>query len=110
MAQSSSLTPRLKFWRKHLRVCARRKQSLSRYAAEHGLTLGALYEAKSRLKRLGAWPESAPALQFVRVSDAVNIAPAAAPALCRIRLPNGVVVDTAGAELSAVLWAAARLP
>jgi hypothetical protein len=103
MSRSSSLTPRLRYWREHLRACARRKQPLSQYAAEYGLAVGALYEAKSRLKRLGALPAPAPALQFVRVRDAVMTEPASAPVLCRVRLPNGVIVESAGAELGAVL-------
>jgi len=108
MPKPSSLTPRLRFWAAHLHACTERKQTLSAYAAEHGLAVGALYEAKSRLKRLGAWPAAAPRPRFVQVAEIVGAQPA--PVRCRVRLPNGVVVDTAGAEVDAVLAAAVRLP
>ncbi len=107
MPKSRSLTPRLRFWAAHLRACAERRQALSQYAAEHGLAVGALYEAKRRLKRLGALPVSA-APRFVRVTEIAAAAPAAV--LCRVHLRNGMVVETAGAEVAAVLAAAARLP
>lgn len=108
MSKSSSLTPRLRFWVEHLRACVQRKQSLSAYAAEHGLRVGNLYEAKSRLKRLGALPTQPRPLSFVRVDAPVAAAPTSC--LCRVVLPNGVTVDAAGVELAAVLSAAARLP
>jgi hypothetical protein len=110
MSKSSSLTARQRYWLEHLQVCAMRRQSLSSYAAAHALAVGSLYEAKSRLKRLGAWPVRALAPRFVRVEPLRGApAPGTAAALCRVRLPNGVVVDTAGSDLGAVLSAAARL-
>ena len=51
MVKESSLTARQQFWVEHLRACAARGQSLSVYAAEKGLSIGALYEVKSRLRR-----------------------------------------------------------
>ena len=53
MVKESSLTARQQFWVEHLRACAARGQSLSVYAAEKDLSIGALYEVKSRL-RLGS--------------------------------------------------------
>ncbi|MGE0387580.1 MAG: hypothetical protein AB7Q97_22860 [Gammaproteobacteria bacterium] len=108
MSSAIALTARQRFWLRHLRACARRGQPLSQYAAEHGLTIGALYEAKSRLKRMGALTTSVTAADFVPVAQ---ISPSPPPlVLCRIRLVNGVTVETAGAELAAVLATAARLP
>ena len=110
MSKSRSLTSRQQFWVEHLQVCARRQQSLSAYAVEHGLNLGALYEAKSRLKRLGALsPPAESPPRFVRVDTHIASAPGRTPSLCRVLLPNGVAVDTAGADLATVLSAAARL-
>ena len=108
MSKGSSLTPRQQFWAEHLRQCAERGQSLAAYAAEHGLKVGGLYEAKSHLRRRGLWP--AAASRFVRVQPTrANEAPLL-PTVYRVSLPNGVVVETAGGELSAVLRAAAQLP
>lgn len=107
MARESSLTARQQFWVEHLRAWAARGQALSAYATAEGLSLGALYEVKSRLRRRGLWPLPGP--RFVRV-QAASAPSAVAPALYRVSLPNGVVVESAGGELSAVLSAAARLP
>ena len=108
MSKGSSLTPRQQFWAEHLRQCAERGQSLAAYAAEHGLKVGGLYEAKSQVRRRGLWP--AAASRFVRVQPTrANEAPLL-PTVYRVSLPNGVVVETAGGELSAVLRAAAQLP
>ena len=54
MSNGSGLTEREAFWLGHIRACG--KGSLKAYAATHGLDAGALYAAKSRLKRKGALP------------------------------------------------------
>lgn len=108
MSKSSSLTSRQRFWIEHLRQCAERGQSLSAYAVEHGLKVGSLYEAKSQLRRHGMWPTPSP--QFVRVQTVRAAEAAPLPTVFRVSLPNGVVVEAAGGELSAVLSAAAQLP
>lgn len=109
MSNRLQLTARQRFWLRHLRACARRRQPLSQYAAEHGLTSGALYEAKARLQRLGALAAPVRAAAFVHVAELTPPSPPP-PVLCRVRLPNGVVVESAGAALAEVLSAAARLP
>ena len=81
---------------------------MSDYAAEHGLKVGGLYEAKSRLRRRGLWPVLAP--RFVRVQAMPATKAPPLPSVYRVSLPNGVVVETAGGELAAVLAAAAQLP
>jgi hypothetical protein len=103
-----SLTPRQQFWVEHLRACAALGQSLSSYAASNGLKIGAMYEAQSRLRKRGLCPVSGP--RFVRVQPASSPEAQPAPAMYRISLPNGVVVESAGGELGAVLSAAACLP
>ena len=103
-----ALTARQRFWVDHLRHCARSGQSLKAYATAQGLDIGALYEAKSRLKRMGAWPAPVTRPQFVRVESAVSAALPAA--LCRVHLRNGTVVEVAGTAVEALLAAAARLP
>ena len=108
MSTVSSLTPRQQFWAEHLRLCAERGQSLAAYAAAHGLKVGGLYEAKSRLRRRGLWP--AAASRFVRVQATRASETPPVPSVYRVSLPNGVVVEAAGGELSTVLRAAAQLP
>ena len=108
MSKGSPLTPRQQFWAEHLRQCAERGQSLAAYAAAHRLKVGGLYEAKSHLRRRGLWPVAAP--RFVRVQATRTSEPTQVSSVYRVSLPNGVVVETAGGELSAVLRAAAQLP
>lgn len=101
MPKRSSLTTRQRYWVSHLQACTERGSTLSVYAAEQGLSVGALKQARTRLRGLGLWP--VPVARFVRA----QIAPV--PVMVRISLPNGVVVETSGSELAAVLSAAARL-
>ena len=108
MSTVSSLTPRQQFWAEHLRQCTERGQSLAAYAAAHGLEVGGLYEAKSDLRRRGLWPVTASG--FVRVQPTRTRKAPQAPVVYRVSLPNGVVVEAAGDELSTVLRAAAQLP
>jgi hypothetical protein len=83
-----SLTERQRFWLEHLRACG--SGSLKAYAEAHGLELGTLYEAKSRLKRMGAL--DARTTRFARVQCE---APSAPPSVCRVHLCNGAVVEVA---------------
>lgn len=112
MSDRHALPKRLLFWAQHLQQCSLHGLSLSAYAAEHGLSASSLYAARSTLRRRRQWP--LPPTRFLRVatdapaSPAVTTASVAAP-LYRIALPNGVVVETAGGELSTVLAAAAAL-
>ena len=108
MSETRTLTPRQRYWCEHLQACTARGMSLAGYAAAEGLSLGALYEAKSRLRQRGLWPVSE--ARFVRVQGTPRQASSpATTTLCRVSLPNGVVVETAGSELATVLLAAAQL-
>jgi len=108
MSSSKSLSPRQRYWLAHLQACAQGGLSLAAYASAQGLKVGALYEAKSHLRKLGAWPSPGP--RFVRVQGtAASATEHSQTSLCRISLPNGVVVEVAGSAVSTVLEAAARL-
>ncbi|MCP5233820.1 MAG: hypothetical protein H6948_17400 [Zoogloeaceae bacterium] len=108
MSSPKSLSSRQRFWLAHLQACAQQGTSLSAYASAQGLKVGALYEAKSRLRKQGAWPP--PGARFVRVQATPTSVPDGPRAsLFRVSLRNGVVVEVAGGEVSAVLEAAARL-
>lgn len=92
MSTHSSLTERQRFWLEHLRACG--SGSLKAYAEQHALAVSALYEAKSRLKRKGML-DAAPA-RFVRVQrDTPELSPELSPALWRIHLRNGTLVEVA---------------
>jgi hypothetical protein len=88
MPSPSTLTDRQRFWLERLNACGNR--SLKAYAEAHGLNVGLLYDAKSRLKRKGLL--STPPTRFVRVQ---REAPGASPALWRIHLHNGTLVEVA---------------
>lgn len=109
MSEKKALTPRLRYWREHLQACASRGLSLSAYAAAEGLKVGALYEAKSRLRKLGLWPVQGPRFVRLQGEPPARVTTSSSPSLCRVSLPNGVVVETAGADLATVLQAAAQL-
>ena len=77
------------------------------YASEQGLSAGALYQAKTRLRGRGLWPV-VPKAHFARV-EPTEPPMVMSPLHWRVSLPNGVVVELAGGEVGAVLSAAASL-
>ena len=105
MLTRSGLTERQRFWLEHLRACG--NGSLKGYAQAHGLEVGALYEAKSRLKRKGAL--EGVLTRFARVQCD---APSPAPSVCRIHLRNGTLVEVACApeHWTGLLESVAALP
>ena len=107
--RSGDLRPRERFWLDHLRTARRQGQTLKAYAQAHGLSVSALYTARSTLKRRGVLSEpaaSAPTLVPVRI-------PAPAGAAFRVHLPNGVIVEVPAhgddARIGVVLECASRL-
>lgn len=106
---NEKLTTQQRVWLGHLRACGNGRQTLAAYAAQQGLNVRALYDARKRLKRRGVLPEAVGEGRFVRVTPAE---PLPLPAGCRVLLRNGVVVEWlgGGAELERILQAAARLP
>ena len=105
MSSPSTLTERQQFWVEHLRACGSR--SLKAYAAEHGLSISALYEAKSRLTRKGLLGPAP--TRFVKVQ---RDAPPGVAAVWRIHLPNGALVEVAcdAEQWPAMLRGVAELP
>jgi hypothetical protein len=83
-------TPRQRFWLEHLEICRAQGGSLKAYTLAHDLSPGALYAAKSDLKRRGALsastlPVPAPRLLPVHIARGAPV--------FRVLLPNGVVVE-----------------
>lgn len=89
------LTERQQYWLAHLREAEQLGEPLKHYAKRLGLASSSMYEAKRRLRALGALPSSsgpkaAPA-EFVRVAVAGR-----APSPCRpfqVRLASGAVLE-----------------
>ena len=102
----AGLTERDRFWLRHIEASARSRTPATIYVAEHGLSLGAFYEAKRRLVRRGA---VSPAPRRGRVSfAAVEVVPEvrvgeAGP--FRLRLASGAVLEWASAPGIEVLGA-----
>ncbi|MCW5738439.1 MAG: hypothetical protein KIS73_30235 [Enhydrobacter sp.] len=104
------LTERQRFWLAHLRRCG--TGSLGAYAAEHGLSAGSLYEARSRLRRRGLLDAPAP-VRLVRIERSEPAASEAGTTVhARITLGNGVLVELAvdPEHWPALLAALAALP
>jgi hypothetical protein len=92
-----------------LRACEASGMSLSSYAAEHGLDVRSLYDARKVLKAKGVLSRRSHAVRFQRAEIAFH----GPESQWRIELPNGIVVEFSGAvdggSLSTVLSAAAGL-
>ena len=87
---SSELSIKMSAWLAHVRAASEQGVTIAAYAAAQGLSAAALYQAKSQLMKVGAWPRSSvlrasarsssrskhstPASRFVpvRVTDAMS--------------------------------------
>ena len=96
----------------HLRQCEARGLSLRAYAEGEGLKVGDLYSGKQELTRKGVLNGSAQRARFVRARIS-SVDEREDQVLCRIRLPNGCVVELRCASqaqaLHAILEAVGRL-
>lgn len=109
--RANGLTPRQREWLSHLRACQRDGESIRGYAKRRRLSEHAMYQASKELRKRGVLAAggsrrpSKPRPTFVQVSPVV----ATAPPAWRARLPNGVVLEGAGALGRELLEALARL-
>jgi len=109
----TELTPRQRAWLEHLRAARQRGETVRSYASRRRLSESAMYQAAKDLRKRGVWPEfprrktSGQEKAFVRVSPAAGSP--AATGTWRARLPNGVVLEGAGAPDRALLEALAGL-
>jgi hypothetical protein len=55
---SSELSVKMSTWLGHVRAASDQGVRIAAYAASQGLSAAALYQAKSQLMKLGAWPRS----------------------------------------------------
>jgi len=100
-------TERDRYWLDHEAKLAASGLTAKAYAAEHELSLHALYQARKRLRKLGLLPPSAAPpkrgksgsthpVSFARVEVR---SPSGFAAEFRLSLPGGAVLEWSGAEL-----------
>jgi hypothetical protein len=116
MGTTAKPTERDQFWLDHEAALAASEETTKSYAAEHGLSHHAFYQARKRLRALGLLPAATrrPAKQVpskaVAFSKVELCSPTLATAQFRLSLPNGYVLEWSGGELpSAVIDLVERL-
>jgi hypothetical protein len=103
-------TERDRFWLDHEAALATSELTAKAYAAQHGLSQHALYQARKRLRALGLLPKPA-VPRSARKSPTKTVAfskvalgsPRLSPAEFRLSLPGGCVLEWSGAELPAAV-------
>lgn len=66
---SNELSTKMSAWLSHVRAASEQGMTMAAYAAAQGLPAAALYQAKSQLMRMGAWPRSSVSRVRVRPSS-----------------------------------------
>jgi len=93
--EAGELTERDRFWLEHLKKLSAEKTPAKSYAQAAGLSICALYQAKKRLVKLGAWPgrrPRPPVFTPVQVIESVKLPRETDPAF-RLRLGSGVALE-----------------
>jgi hypothetical protein len=108
-AQGPKLTAHQRTCLERIEACEASGMRLSAYAAEQGLDVRSLYDARKVLKAKGLLSGSRGRVRFQRA----EVVAEGAESRWRIRLPNGAVVEMSGVvdsgSLSTVLSAVAKL-
>jgi hypothetical protein len=108
MGSRRALTERDRFWLDHEKSIGKSGQSAKAYAAEQGLSLHALYQARKRLKAEGHLPSRRTTLSKPRRSKSGSgvafskIELASSPARdlgYRLSLPSGLVFEWSGGDV-----------
>jgi hypothetical protein len=103
-----SVTERDQFWLDHEAALAGSGLTTKEYAAEHGLSFHAFYQARKRLRALGLLPpadqkrkptKKPGSREPVAFSKVEIRAPSAAVGEFRLSLPNGFVLEWSGPEV-----------
>ncbi len=66
---SNELTVKMSAWLGHVRAASEQGVTIAAYAAAHGLSATSMYQAKSQLMKMGAWPRSSALRARVRSSS-----------------------------------------
>jgi len=90
MAKSQPLTTKQQYWLDHISQARSAGMSLSSYAEQENLSLKALYNYQTILRRKGLIEQDS---RFIRLSPNQASTPPAGNTLVRITLLNGVCVD-----------------
>ena len=109
MGTTGKPTERDRFWLDHEAALVTSGLTAKGYAAEHGLSQHAFYQARKRLRKMG-WLEGPakvggkkkPSPKSVAFSK-VDVRGSSPPAEFRLSLPNGFVLEWSGAELPAAV-------
>ncbi len=103
-----SLTEQQRYWLKHVQACETSGMRITKYAAENGIGVRAMYDGKRALVKKGVLPRT----HVARFQRARVVEPVASSEWC-IQMPNGVSVAFAGPvdsrTLTTVLSAVATL-
>ncbi len=94
---SNELSVKMAAWLGHVRTASEQGVTIRSYAATHGLSAAALYQAKSVLMNCGAWPRSAqrslPNKQRAKASAFVPIRIASTVRSCRLSHVSGWSIE-----------------
>jgi hypothetical protein len=104
MSDSPEPTERDRYWLDHEAAVEASGQTAKAYAAEQGLSLHALYQARKRLRTLGFLPPGRPRAVGAKAktpafSKVELLTPRRPGADFRLGLPNGLTFEWSGAEL-----------
>jgi len=66
---SNELSIKMSAWLAHVRAASEQGVTIAAYAAAQGLSAAALYQAKSQLMKVGAWPRSSTPRARMRISS-----------------------------------------
>ena len=105
MTDSRQPTERDRYWLDHDAAVVASGQTAKAYAAEQGLSLHALYQARKRLRTLGFLPPGRqqravrPKAKTPAFSKVELLTPRRSSADFRLGLPNGLTFEWSGAEL-----------
>ncbi len=117
MAKTSGmLTERDRYWLRHHAACEKSGLTAKAYARKHRLSVHGLYQARKRLRGTGALEPAAQRSPKAKLGSGGGFArvevDAAPRPRYRVRLPNGTLVEWAGAsgaDLAEVLGALSQL-
>jgi hypothetical protein len=113
---SGTRTERDRYWLRHHEACEKSGLTAKAYARRHRLSIQGLYQARKRLRGLGALETAAQRRSKAKPEAGggfarVEVAAAPKPRY-RVRLPNGALIEWEGAsgvDLAEVLGAVSQI-
>ncbi len=112
----ATLTDRDRYWLQEQESWEKSELSAKEYARKHELSIHAFYQARKRLRAIGALDAAPPRSPKAKSRPSGGFARVEVPATrgprYRVRLPNGALVEwdgASGAELAEVLGAVSQI-